>query len=223
MITETFVGYGTVETDALYRWDLNQVLAISGSGLTVPPVIHFVNLDPTKTEDALVVQATLSGGIVRANIPNALLQEPFDIVAYMYSTADGAGKTLEKIRIPVIDRAKPTDYEYSDNITIITAGALEADIVTYYNRAVTQLNQVDSRLTLAIETETERRIAGDSGLQSQIDAIVIAAADDGNAAAEVGQARVDANGRAYSNLKERLDATGIFVGLDGGIYQNEEE
>lgn len=221
MITETFVGYGTVETDALYRWDLNQVLAISGSGLTVPPVIHFVNLNPTKSEEALIVQATISSGIVRANIPNALLEEPFDIVAYMYSTADNAGKTLEKIRIPVIDRAKPADYEYSDNITLVTAGALEADIVSYYNRAITQLNQVDSRLTTAIENEAAARIAGDQALAAQINAIVIAAADDGNAAAEIGQARVDPNGHAYATLKARLDAAGIFVGNDGGIYQNE--
>ena len=142
-------------------------------------------------------------------------------MAYMYSTADNAGKTLEKIRIPVIDRAKPADYEYSDNITLVTAGALEADIVSYYNRAITQLNQVDSRLTTAIENEAAARIAGDQALAAQINAIVIAAADDGNAAAEIGQARVDPNGHAYATLKARLDAAGIFVGNDGGIYQNE--
>lgn len=225
MITETFVGSGVVETDSLYQWDLNQVLAISGSGLTVPPVIHFTQRKPTKVtgEEALVVQATISGGVVKANIPNLFLEEPFDIIAFMYAVDSNSGKTLEMIRIPVIQRPKPADYEYSDNITIQTAGALEGDIVAYYNRAISQLNTVNTNLTGAIDAEEAARIAGDADLKAQIDAIVIAAADDGNAAAEVGQARVNANGKAYTSLKARLDETGIYVGDDGGIYQIEDE
>lgn len=222
MVTETFVGHGTVETDALHRWDLNQILAVSGSGLTVPPVFHFVSRKPTKSSEALVVQGTIaSGGVIRANIPNILLTEPWDIIAYMYSLEDNAGKTVETIRIPVVDRAKPTDYEYSDNITITTAGALSAEIVEYYNRAIAQLNSADTRLTGRIDNEIAAREAGDSNLQNQINAIVISAGDDGNAAAEVGQARVDANGKQYPSLKARLDAAGIYVGEDGGIYQKE--
>lgn len=221
MVTETFVGYGIVKTSPLYQYDVNQVLAISGSGLTTPPVVHFTNKNPKQTSDALVVQATLSGGVVKANIPNALLLEPYDIIAYMYSVADSAGKTLETIRIPVIKRAKPEDFEYSDNISIETAGALKADIVSYYNLAISQLDQVESTLTASIESEATTRAAADQNLQNQIDAIVLSGTEDGNAAAEVAQARVDPNGTAYDTLKDRLDATGIFVGSDGCIYQNE--
>jgi hypothetical protein len=189
--------------------------------LTVPPVIHFVNRNPGKSEDAIVVQATLSGGVVKANIPNTLLLEPYDIIAYMYSLADNAGKTLETIRIPVIKRPKPAEFEYTDNISITTAGKLEADIVSYYNRAIAQLTQVDSRLTASVQSEAEVRAAADQDLQSQIDAIVIGSSADGNAAAEVAQARTDPNGKAYSTLRDRLNAAGIFVGDDGSIYQNE--
>lgn len=220
MITENFVGSGTVTTDALYRWDVNQTLEIRGSGLRVPPVIHFVNKRPERVEEALVVQSTLSGGVIKAAIPNKLLTEPYDIIAYMYSEENNTGTTIEKIRIPVIDRAKPGDYEYTDNITIITFTRVEADIVTYYNRAIDQLNAVDSRLTASVSNETQERIAGDQALKAQIDAIVLNATGDGNAAAEVAQARVDSNGRTYNSLKDRLDAAGIFVGADGGIYQN---
>lgn len=221
MITENFVGYGTVSTDALYQWDVNQVLRIAGSGLTVPPVIHFVNRNPGKTDDALVVQASLSGGVVSAKIHNSLLIEPYDIVAYMYSLADNAGKTLETIRIPVIKRPKPAEFEYTDNITIETAGKLQSEIVAYYNKAISQLTAVDSRLTAAIQSEAEIRAAADKNLQNQIDAIVIGASKDGNAAAEIAQARTDPNGKAYPTLRDRLNAAGIFVGEDGSLYQNE--
>lgn len=223
MVTETFVGYGIIQTDSLYQYDVNQVLAISGSGLTVPPVIHFTNRNPKQTDDALVVQSTISSGVVKANIPNSLLLEPYDIIAYMYSVADSAGKTLETIRIPVIKRAKPADFEYSDNISIETVGSLKADIVSYYNSAISQLTKVQSTLTASIESEAETRAAADQDLQNQIDAIVLTGTEDGDAAAEVAQARVDPNGTSYDTLKQRLDATGIFVGSDGGIYQNEDE
>jgi hypothetical protein len=221
MITEKFVGYGIVSTDELYRWDVNQVLQITNTGLTLPPVIHFTNKNPHLTDDAITVQATISSDTVKANIPNKLLTEPYDIIAYLYTVANNEGKTLEMIRIPVIDRAKPSDYQYSENITVQTAGKLEAEIISYYNKAISQLEQVNSNLIASDKAEAEARAKADQTLQSQINAIVIGASADNNVAAEVAQARVDSNGKSYPTLKERLDILGIFVGEDGNIYQNE--
>ena len=47
------------------------------------------------------------------------------------------------------------------------------------------------------------------GLQKQIDNIVIAGTSSGDAAAEVAQARVNANGETFGTLKERLDVADV--------------
>lgn len=220
MIQGNFTGDSTVVTDALYRYDLNQKLKIFNSGLTSAPAIHFAN---KKSVEALVVQSTISGGVITVDIPNQLLEMPFEIVAFVYTEVDNVGTTIDKIRIPVIDRPKPMDYQYSDNITIMTYGKIEADIVAYFTRADNKIDTVDARLTQADETEAAARQAADANLKAQIDAIVIGAAADAVASVEVSHARTDPNGTAYPTLKDRLDATGIYVGNDGGIYQVEDD
>lgn len=219
MIQGNFTGDSTVVTDALYRYDLNQKLKIFNSGLTSAPAIHFAN---KKSVEALVVQSTISGGVITVDIPNQLLEMPFEIVAFVYTEVDNVGTTIDKIRIPVIDRPKPMDYQYSDNITIMTYGKIEADIVAYFARADNKIDTVDARLTQADETEAAARQAADANLKAQIDAIVIGASEDAVASVEVSHARTDPNGTAYPTLKDRLDATGIYVGNDGGIYQVED-
>ena len=175
MIQGNFTGDSTVVTDALYRYDLNQKLKIFNSGLTSAPAIHFAN---KKSVEALVVQSTISDGVITVDIPNQLLEMPFEIVAFVYTEVNNVGTTIDKIRIPVIDRPKPMDYQYSDNITIMTYGKIEADIVAYFTRADNKIDTVDARLTQADETEAAARQAADANLKAQIDAIVIGAAED---------------------------------------------
>lgn len=219
MIQSNFTGDSTTVTDALHRYDLNQKLKIAKANLTAAPAVHFAN---KKSAEALVVQSTYSGGVITVDIPNQLLEMPFEIVAYIYTEVDNVGTTIDKIRIPVIDRPKPMDYQYSDNITIMTYGKIEADIVTYFNRADVKIDNLAKRHDEAIAAETDARQKADADLKAQISAIVVSASGDGNAAPEVAQARVDSNGKTYSSLEERLNATGIFVGNDGGIYQVED-
>lgn len=219
MIQGNFTGDSTVVTDALYRYDLNQKLKINNSGLTSAPAVHFAN---KKSTEALVVQSTLSGGVVTVDIPNQLLEMPFEIMAFVYTEVNNVGTTVDKIRIPVIDRPKPMDYQYSNNITIMTYGKIEADIVAYFNRADKKIDDAVSDLKSADASEAETRAAADSNLQSQINAIVIGAAEDAVASVEVAQARVDPSGTTYDTIKKRLDSTGIYVGSDGGIYQVED-
>ena len=187
MIQGNFTGDSTVVTDALYRYDLNQKLKIFNSGLTSAPAVHFAN---KKSVEALVVQSTISGGVITVDIPNQLLEMPFEIVAFVYTEVDNVGTTIDKIRIPVIDRPKPMDYQYSDNITIMTYGKIEADIVAYFTRADNKIDTVDARLTQADETEAAARQAADANLKAQIDAIVIGASEDAVASVEVSHALI---------------------------------
>ena len=64
-----------------------------------------------------------------------------------------------------------------------------------------------------------------TNLRTEVDNIVISATGDGNAAAEVGQARVNANGTAYPTLKHRIDAdyTALNNKVDNKISETKND
>lgn len=124
----------------LFQWDVNQVIKISGIEFGGSPVeVHFCN---KKSTSALVVASTTpTSGYVLANIPNALLMEHYDIVAYVYQTEGSTRSTIKTIKIPVVARQKPNDYKDTSGGTIIvpdsgvnvdlsSATATRSDILT---------------------------------------------------------------------------------------------
>lgn len=120
-------------TDPLYQYDVGQKLEITGTNLTIPPKIHFTNL---KMSEALVVSATMENDVITVDIPNTLLAEPHTIYAYVYLVEDATGQTVHLVKIPIIKRQKPTDYE-----------PLEDEALINYER-------LDARLTALIEEWT---------------------------------------------------------------------
>lgn len=116
------------------QWDINQTLKIVLYGMDDgymknAPYVHFANI---KSSEALVVRSTLQGDdTVLVDIPNQLLQEPYPLLIYVYlndSSDAGSQRTIVKIEIPVHKRARPSDYEYVENINRITAEAIKQEI-----------------------------------------------------------------------------------------------
>lgn len=112
MIKANFNAYNAYVTDSLYQWDINQALSISGLGLAVVPEVHFSN---GNMERAIVRQATLSGGVVKVDIPNSCLQSPLPIYAYIGIYEGTTFKVVEYVIIPVIPRTRPADYQIEDS------------------------------------------------------------------------------------------------------------
>lgn len=130
-------------TDPLYQYDVGQVLRITGTGLTLPPSIHFTN----RSKDvALIVASTMDGDAVVVNIPNTLLAEPEDIVAYLYVVDDDAGQTVHLIRIPIVRRQKPEDWE----------PLLDEDLINY-ERLDARVSKLEEDWTGAFD-DTQSRI-----------------------------------------------------------------
>lgn len=157
MLRVNFNDSSSTYTDSVYQWDLNQVLEIAGLDLPVSPVIHFCNRNST---ESLLVQSTTSEGVISCPVPNILLKEDLDIVAYIVSMEDQKATTLFKVLIPVNKRVKPSDYEYTDNVPILTYEAIEADIQKFFyeNKKYTD-TRVDN---LASDTELKfEKIASD--------------------------------------------------------------
>ena len=116
------------------QWDINQTLKIVLYGMDDgymknAPYVHFANI---KRSEALVVRSTLQGDdTVLVDIPNQLLQESYPLLVYVYlndSSDASSQRTIVKIEIPVHKRARPSDYEYVENIDKITAEVIKQEI-----------------------------------------------------------------------------------------------
>lgn len=147
MLRVNFKSYGNYIVDSLYQWDKNQVLEIEGLALEVIPEIHFSNLNMRRS---IVKQATIEDGIIKADIPNSLLQQPLFITAYIGIYEGEKFNTIETVIIPVIPRTKPEDYVLENDEEVYSFVKLENELankVTYQEfndsneRITTDLNQ----------------------------------------------------------------------------------
>ena len=113
-------------TENLYQWDTYQTLKISGIDFgTVAPRVHFAN---KKSTEALVVNGVLKDdGSVEVSIPNSLLSEKYDILAYIYVNTGLTSKTIKSITIPIIARLKPSEYYQPSNEDIAQIEAIELE------------------------------------------------------------------------------------------------
>lgn len=111
-------------TENLYQWDSYQTLVISGIDFeAVSPKVHFCN---KKSIEALAVQGILKNdGTCEVSIPNTLLGEKYDILAYIYTNTGLTYKTIKSITIPIIPRLKPTNYTQPSNEEIAEIEEIE--------------------------------------------------------------------------------------------------
>lgn len=113
-------------TENLYQWDTYQTLKITGINFGgVAPRVHFAN---KKSTEALVVNAVLkTDGSVEVSIPNTLLTEKYDILAYIYTNTGLTSKTIKSITIPIIARLKPSEYYQPSDEDIAQIEAIELE------------------------------------------------------------------------------------------------
>jgi hypothetical protein len=99
--------------DFLYQWEINQKIVVENE---LVKEVHFSN---ATISNALVVE--VKDGL--ADVPNVLLQQPFDIKAYGY-----CGESVrECFVINVVGRAKPSDYVYTET-EILSLEAIDAKV-----------------------------------------------------------------------------------------------
>lgn len=117
-----------------FQWDVDQKIMIELKGcdenyLSIAPEVHFSN---TSRKEALVVRSTVSNkDTITVDVPNVLLQESFPLLVYVYLTDSqdvSSQKTILYSEIPIRKRQKPSDYEYVENITRITAEDIKNEI-----------------------------------------------------------------------------------------------
>ena len=139
MLRVCFNCYGIYTTDSVYQWDQNHSLEISGLGVGSVTTIHFTN---KKRDTAIVVKATVQGDTVIAPVPNELLEEPYNVIAYAHVYDSNQARTIEVVNIPVIKRAKPEDYQFIDNVDVMTFERLEKDMSDFIAKCEALIEEI---------------------------------------------------------------------------------
>lgn len=104
-------GVDEITAHGLTQWDKGQKLKITLSSLPASFEVHFAT---KRSETAYVVDAVASGGVATVDIPNAILRNSMDAVAWIYLVDGDAGETVKTIHLPIEHRAKPADYTYDE-------------------------------------------------------------------------------------------------------------
>jgi len=149
MLTLNFLNANNEEIVSLTQWDLGIKLYITNTwSYTDPPIFHFFN---SKSDEAIVQGSLISSGKIVVQVPNELLKYPYSIYVNLdVEDIDGGRVTVAKGVLPVTPKAKPSYYEYVDNIrdvfTDIIAEVLEGGSPKGVFSATSELSDKDSGL-----------------------------------------------------------------------------
>lgn len=190
----------------LTQWDHDQKLVIEDNYSEYhggnAPLVQFCNKN---SDRALGVRSTLSNGNIIADIPNSLLREPYNIVAYIFVDETDSGKVIETVTIPVHKRVQPTDYEYTDNIDVVYL----RDLITQITNLNAYLNDNEntriSAETVRIANENQR-IANEAQRQTSTAAVIQASREQTEACETATRETLEA--------KELVDS--MLYDIDGG-------
>ncbi len=108
MLEAIFVsGVNEIKVSGLFQWDRGQMLRITCPDLPAAFQVHFAK---RKSKTTIDVQAESAGNVATVAIPDVLLQDYFDLYAYLYFDEGVIGETVKTIRMPIKARVKPDDY-----------------------------------------------------------------------------------------------------------------
>lgn len=123
MVNAEFQAYGSYTTDSVAQWDLNQQLTVTGIQLDTAPLLVFSCRGMT---DGIVAPSGMLDSVITADIPNAILQFGKDILVNICSQENGQYVSVERFTIPVVKRAMPANYLFTDNVPVSTYETLES-------------------------------------------------------------------------------------------------
>lgn len=133
MIIANFTdGYSTATAPGLYQWDYGQILEIHG--LSLPPAVevHFAIVQ--STDDAKTRIGTTIDKVTKVAIPEFIVEQSRDAVAYIYISDTESGKTVKKINMPITARQKPEAFDapedaqlFREAIEMVNAAADRAE------------------------------------------------------------------------------------------------
>lgn len=110
-IIVAFTPWSIYARCSVWQWDTGINLCIQGLELTEAPMVHWGRLNEST---AMVTESTLEDGVVVCRIPDELLGQDvtcnYCVDAWVYVTAEDAGRTIRAVQVTVKARKKPDSY-----------------------------------------------------------------------------------------------------------------
>lgn len=104
-------GVDEITAHGLTQWDAGQEIELTIPKLPQKFQAHFAH---KRAGTAYVVECASTNGVATVPIPNILLQQATNAVMWVY-VADGSyGETTKTVNLPIVARAKPEDYVYTE-------------------------------------------------------------------------------------------------------------
>ena len=199
-------GIDEIEVSGLFQWDRGQKINITVmDGLPNIFQVHFTYQGATSALSVAVLDST------EVEIPDEVLTQPLDVVAYVYLIdEEGGGETVKTIHLPLTPRQKPEDYSA---LPASTQERIEAMVASISNKA-------DNAVLVATEAKTVAEDSVAVSAQSAESAATDAAraaesAEAAQAAAEAARDAVDLSEEQIQALMGDIDC-GTFTDTSGG-------
>lgn len=133
MIIANFTaGYDETTAPGLYQWDYGQILEIHG--LSLPPAVEVHFAMKKSIRDAERRIGNTVDKVTKVAIPEYILEQSGDAVAYIYISNTTSGKTVKKINMPITARQKPEAFDapedaqlFREAIEMVNAAADRAE------------------------------------------------------------------------------------------------
>lgn len=148
----------------LWQYDKGQTLVVEGLDYTISPEVHFTT---TALENSLIVRGMYMNGVLKVDIPDALLTTSNKIIAYLYLKGAQSGETVQALNISVRPRKKPADYIYTDEIYITSTAGLDGAIEQFLNDSPEFIEDVVVDCTEIILTDDETQIKYRVGINGE--------------------------------------------------------
>lgn len=104
-------GVDEITAHGLTQWDAGQEIELTIPKLPQKFQAHFAH---KRAGTAYVVECTSVNGVATIPIPNILLQQATNAVMWVYVVDKTYGETTKTVNLPIVARAKPEDYVYTE-------------------------------------------------------------------------------------------------------------
>lgn len=115
-------GVEVINISGLMQWDVGQEVKISFPSMPATFQVHFGH---KKAKEAYAVEAITQNGSATVQIPNILLQQSQDIIAWVYVSSGMCCETTHIINFDVEARPRPSDYAYKETDILNYATVVE--------------------------------------------------------------------------------------------------
>lgn len=97
-----------VTSNRVTQWDYGRTLRIEG--LKLPTAVR-IDFGVSGSQTTISRIGTTKDGVTDVVIPDSLLEQSQNLVAYVYVNDTTEGKTVRTINIPLTARAKPEEFD----------------------------------------------------------------------------------------------------------------